>query len=101
MEKMMKCECGTEMKSRKENYRYTESGLDNVILLGVEVRRCPSCGLSEVVLSSEARGTASDDSTHGRYWVVAAPAARDSIPKKVSRLLGSRFRSRYWHESRN
>ncbi len=46
----MKCECGPEMKSRKENYRYTESGLDNVILLGVEVRRCPSCGLSEVVL---------------------------------------------------
>ncbi len=46
----MKCECGTEMKSRKENYRYTESGLDNVILLGVEVRRCRSCGRSEVVL---------------------------------------------------
>ena len=46
----MKCTCGSEMKIGKENYRYTESGLDNVTLLGVEVRRCPKCGEWEVVV---------------------------------------------------
>jgi putative zinc finger/helix-turn-helix YgiT family protein len=46
----MKCKCGSEMKVKKENYQYTESGLDNVILQGVEVRRCPKCGSWEVVL---------------------------------------------------
>jgi DNA-binding transcriptional regulator YiaG len=29
---------------------YTESGLPRVVLVGVEVRRCPSCGHNELVL---------------------------------------------------
>jgi putative zinc finger/helix-turn-helix YgiT family protein len=38
------------MFGKKETYLYTESGLPNVVLVGVEVRRCPSCGHHEVVL---------------------------------------------------
>ena len=38
----MKCtECGATMKVRKESYRYDESGLKHVTLVGVEVARCP------------------------------------------------------------
>lgn len=33
-----------------ETYLYTESGLPNVVLVGVEVRRCSSCGHHELVL---------------------------------------------------
>jgi len=36
------------MKSGRENYRYTECGLDTVTLANVEVRRCPECGEYEV-----------------------------------------------------
>ena len=45
----MKCpECGTPMKTRKENYRYDECGLKYVTLVGVEVARCPHCGNYEI-----------------------------------------------------
>ena len=47
----MKClNCGTPMKSRKENYHYTESGLPNIVLADVEVRNCAKCGEREVVI---------------------------------------------------
>jgi len=48
----MKCmTCGKgELKVSRENHRYTESGLSNVTLLGVEVRRCPKCGDVEVAI---------------------------------------------------
>ncbi len=47
----MKCgNCGSRMKSNLENYRYTECGLDIVILERVEVRRCPDCAEYEVVI---------------------------------------------------
>jgi len=39
-----------EMRSSTETYLYSESGLSNVVLVGVEVRRCPSCGHHELVL---------------------------------------------------
>lgn len=43
--------CGkADMTSALETYLYTESGLPNVVLAGVEVRRCPSCGHHELVL---------------------------------------------------
>lgn len=32
------------MESERVNHRYVESGLPNVVLVGVEVRRCPKCG---------------------------------------------------------
>ncbi len=39
-----------EMSAKDETYLYTESGLPNVVLVGVEIRRCPSCGYHELVL---------------------------------------------------
>ncbi|HEX4422524.1 MAG TPA: type II TA system antitoxin MqsA family protein [Kofleriaceae bacterium] len=36
--------CRHEMVSSNENHRYTESGLSNVVLVGIEVRHCPHCG---------------------------------------------------------
>jgi putative zinc finger/helix-turn-helix YgiT family protein len=43
--------CGkAEMTVRQETYLYKESGLPNVVLVGVDVRRCPSCGHHDVVL---------------------------------------------------
>lgn len=48
---MKKCkECSGEMISSRETYRYNESGLPNVLLKDVEIRRCPSCGAQEVPL---------------------------------------------------
>lgn len=45
----MKCtECGSPMKTQKENYRYSECGLKNVTLVGIEVSRCARCGNYEV-----------------------------------------------------
>jgi putative zinc finger/helix-turn-helix YgiT family protein len=45
----MKClECGTPMKTRKENHRYDECGLKYVTLVGVEVTRCPRCSNYEI-----------------------------------------------------
>ena len=41
----MKCpECReSELRSRRENHRYDESGLSGVVLEDIEVRRCPKC----------------------------------------------------------
>lgn len=45
----MKCtECGTAMKTRRENYRYDECGLKFVTLVGLEVSRCPKCTNYEI-----------------------------------------------------
>jgi putative transcriptional regulator len=43
--------CGkAELTSQRETSLYEESGLPNVVLVGIEVRRCPSCGHHELVL---------------------------------------------------
>lgn len=49
MKKCKQCKEGV-LKSARENYLYVESGLPNVVLQGVEVRRCPKCGAHEVVI---------------------------------------------------
>lgn len=42
---MMKCpQCRNEMICKTENHRYAESGLPNVVLVGVEVEHCENCG---------------------------------------------------------
>ncbi len=47
----MKCgECGTVMKSRKENHRYDECGLKHVTLVALAVARCQKCGNYEVAI---------------------------------------------------
>ena len=38
------------MKASRQDYRYTESGLSNVTLCDVEVRKCRECGEDEVVI---------------------------------------------------
>jgi putative zinc finger/helix-turn-helix YgiT family protein len=43
-------ECGSALTARQEDHRYTESGLPNVVLLGVEVRRCAKCKAYEVAI---------------------------------------------------
>ena len=44
--------CGAEMRVGRENHRYVESGLSNVTLTGIEVRRCSngSCGEVEIAI---------------------------------------------------
>ncbi|MCU1279115.1 MAG: hypothetical protein JWM53_2661 [bacterium] len=48
----MKCrECRTsELTTTRENHRYDESGLPNVVLVGVDVRRCSNCGFQSAVV---------------------------------------------------
>ena len=47
--KSMKCtDCGTEMKTSRENFRHAALGLPGLTLFGVEVSRCPNCGEYEV-----------------------------------------------------
>jgi putative zinc finger/helix-turn-helix YgiT family protein len=44
-ERAMKClECGGPMKVTREPIVYRQSGLPNVRLQNIEVRRCPKCG---------------------------------------------------------
>jgi putative zinc finger/helix-turn-helix YgiT family protein len=38
------------LKVSRENHRYDECGLPDVVLVGVEVRRCPECGFQMVVI---------------------------------------------------
>lgn len=47
----MKCHnCGAATREATENYNYSECGLDYVTLVGIVVRRCPSCGEEETVI---------------------------------------------------
>ena len=47
----MRCaNCGTEMITTREDYRYVDAGLTAVVLRDVELRRCRSCGEEETVL---------------------------------------------------
>jgi putative zinc finger/helix-turn-helix YgiT family protein len=43
-------DCGGPLKATRAPYRYTDSGLPGVVLLGVEVRRCSKCGTEEVAI---------------------------------------------------
>jgi putative zinc finger/helix-turn-helix YgiT family protein len=42
--------CGTRLESRRGAHRAGDLGLPHVVLLNVEIRRCPSCGEEEVVI---------------------------------------------------
>lgn len=54
MTKPKKCpECRGEMTTTREDYRYDESGLSNVVLVGVEVRHCAACGRVPVIQGIE------------------------------------------------
>jgi putative zinc finger/helix-turn-helix YgiT family protein len=47
---MMCVECGTALVVRRQNRRYEAGGLPQVVLVGVEVRRCPECGAEKVAI---------------------------------------------------
>jgi putative zinc finger/helix-turn-helix YgiT family protein len=47
--------CGEPITPELRNYRYTESGLSNVVLQGIEVADCPKCGTSDVVIPRMAK----------------------------------------------
>ena len=42
--------CGEILTPESRIYRYSESGLNNVILQGVEVADCPKCKNSDVII---------------------------------------------------
>lgn len=44
------CNKKSDLKITKENHLYTASGLPNIVLTDVEVRRCPECGFESVVI---------------------------------------------------
>lgn len=75
----MKCpECHkAEMVSRRENHHYVESGLPNVVLLGVELRVCPACGEEERVMPRLAQ----------LHRVIA-----EAVAEKTARLTGAEIR---------
>jgi putative zinc finger/helix-turn-helix YgiT family protein len=49
----MKCtECGGHLKITGHTHRYVESGLSDVVLHGIQVRKCGKCGAEEVAIPS-------------------------------------------------
>lgn len=74
----MKCmECGGEMKVTHRDYPYAESGLPNVVLLGLELRACPKCGETERVMPRLAQ----------LHRVIA-----EAVAEKTARLTGAEVR---------
>lgn len=47
----MKCaECGGDQRVTGRTHRYVESGLSDVVLHGVQVRKCQKCGAEEIAI---------------------------------------------------
>lgn len=78
--------CKNTTTTTRENYHYTASGLKNVTLVDIDMRRCSACGWSAAVIPNV------DD----LHRVLAG-----MIIEKPSRLLGSelRFLRKYLAES--
>jgi YgiT-type zinc finger domain-containing protein len=43
-------DCGGEARVERGIYRFRESGLDNVVLKGIEIIKCPACGNEEPII---------------------------------------------------
>jgi YgiT-type zinc finger domain-containing protein len=43
-------DCGKEARVERGTYRFRESGLDNVVLKGIEIVKCPACGNEEPII---------------------------------------------------
>jgi putative zinc finger/helix-turn-helix YgiT family protein len=43
-------DCGKEARVERGTYRFRESGLDNVVLKGIEIVKCPACGSEEPII---------------------------------------------------
>lgn len=69
--------CGQPLTSAIRSYRYTESGLSNVILQGVKVADCLACGNSDVIIPRMAK---------------IHRAIAQALAKSPTRLTGEQFR---------
>jgi YgiT-type zinc finger domain-containing protein len=49
-EKTRCSDCGSSARVERVAYRFRESGLDNVVLKGIEVIKCPECGNEEPII---------------------------------------------------
>jgi putative zinc finger/helix-turn-helix YgiT family protein len=47
--------CGHKVTPELRDHRYTESGLSNVVLQGIEIADCPECGSSDVIIPRMAK----------------------------------------------
>ena len=43
-------DCGSKARVERGTYRFRESGLDNVVLKGIEIIKCPACGNEDPIL---------------------------------------------------
>jgi DNA-binding transcriptional regulator YiaG len=43
-------DCGKDARVERGAYRFRESGLDNVVLKGIEIIKCPACGNEDPIL---------------------------------------------------
>lgn len=43
-------DCGSEASVERGTYRFRESGLDNVVLKGIEIIKCPACGNEDPII---------------------------------------------------
>ena len=43
-------DCGKDARVERGTYRFRESGLDNVVLKGIEIVKCPACGNEEPLI---------------------------------------------------
>lgn len=76
--KMHTCtNCGQRVTFERRNYRYTESGISNVILQGVEVADCSNCGNSDVAITRMAK---------------IHRAIAQALAESPARLTGEQFR---------
>jgi putative transcriptional regulator len=70
--------CGATVRFERRNYQYTDSGLSNVVLQGVEVARCDACGSEDVILPFPER----------IHWAIA----RALVAENPARMTGEQLR---------
>lgn len=70
--------CGAPVTFERQNYRYTESGLPNVVLQGLEVAQCNACGNEDVVLPFPEK----------IHWAIA----RALVAENPARMTGEQLR---------
>ena len=93
---MPRCdECGSVMKVERGTYHFRESGLDNVVLKGIEIVRCQNCGFGDPIIPN----------LDGLFRVLALAIVTSKLPlsgpqvrylRKYLSMSGERF-SRLLH----
>jgi putative zinc finger/helix-turn-helix YgiT family protein len=70
--------CGAPVTFERQNYRYTESGLPNVVLQGLEIAQCEACGNEDVILPFPEK----------IHWAIA----RALVAENPARMTGEQLR---------